>query len=244
MTKYLPPTLLALFVPRPPSKFWPPQNKLVCERKRSQISGVAEYVGLFENPKDTPAKPIIETREQELERKKKAKQEREALKVEQGIALWKPEKNPKATTDPFKTLFVGRLNYETEESQLKLKFERYGKIQKIVMVKDLNGKPRGYAFIEFKHRADMTDAYKKADGTKIDGRRVVVDYERGRTVKTWLPRRFGGGKGHTRDEKKPKDRSRGERNSRSHSRHSHDRSFSYSQSHHRYKSPRSNSRRR
>lgn len=41
-------------------------------------------------------------------------------------------------------------------------------------------------------------AYKKADGTKIDGRRVVVDYERGRTQKKWLPRRLGGGKGDTR----------------------------------------------
>ncbi|CAK5086073.1 unnamed protein product [Meloidogyne enterolobii] len=41
-------------------------------------------------------------------------------------------------------------------------------------------------------------AYKKADGTKIDGRRVVVDYERGRTKKSWLPRRLGGGKGETR----------------------------------------------
>lgn len=33
---------------------------------------------------------------------------------------------------------------------------------------------------------------------KIDGRRVVVDYERGRTQKSWLPRRLGGGKGDTR----------------------------------------------
>ncbi len=33
---------------------------------------------------------------------------------------------------------------------------------------------------------------------KIDGRRVVVDYERGRTQKKWLPRRLGGGKGDTR----------------------------------------------
>ncbi|VDM93061.1 unnamed protein product [Onchocerca ochengi] len=42
------------------------------------------------------------------------------------------------------------------------------------------------------------EAYKKADGMKIDGRRVVVDYERGRTQKSWLPRRLGGGKGDTR----------------------------------------------
>jgi hypothetical protein len=36
-----------------------------------------------------------------------------------------------------------------------------------------------------------TAAYKYADGKKIDGRRVLVDVERGRTVKGWLPRRLG-----------------------------------------------------
>lgn len=34
-------------------------------------------------------------------------------------------------------------------------------------------------------------AYKHADGKKIDGRRVLVDVERARTVKGWLPRRLG-----------------------------------------------------
>jgi U1 small nuclear ribonucleoprotein 70kDa len=41
----------------------------------------------------------------------------------------------------------------------------------------------------------MTSAYKKADGKKIDDRRVQVDVERGRTVKNWRPRRLGGGLG-------------------------------------------------
>lgn len=43
-----------------------------------------------------------------------------------------------------------------------------------------------------------TAAYKNADGKKIDGRRVLVDVERGRTVKGWRPRRLGGGLGATR----------------------------------------------
>ena len=43
-----------------------------------------------------------------------------------------------------------------------------------------------YPFILF-----VTAAYKHADGKKIDGRRIVVDVERGRTVKTWKPRRLG-----------------------------------------------------
>jgi len=37
----------------------------------------------------------------------------------------------------------------------------------------------------------LAAAYKHADGKKIDGRRVLVDVERGRTVKGWRPRRLG-----------------------------------------------------
>lgn len=37
----------------------------------------------------------------------------------------------------------------------------------------------------------VTAAYKHADGKKIDGKRVLVDVERARTVKGWLPRRLG-----------------------------------------------------
>jgi U1 small nuclear ribonucleoprotein 70kDa len=37
--------------------------------------------------------------------------------------------------------------------------------------------------------------HRRPAGKKIDGRRVVVDVERGRTVKGWKPRRLGGGLG-------------------------------------------------
>ena len=50
------------------------------------------------------------------------------------------------------------------------------------------GKPRGYdlsmifaryAFVEFEDERDARTAYKQADGRKIDGKRVMVDVERG-----------------------------------------------------------------
>merc|ERR1712142_1055199 len=85
------------------------------------------------------------------------------------------------------------------ESKLRREFEQYGPVKRIRMVNDANnGKPRGYAFIEYEHERDMHTAYKHADGKKIDGRRVLVDVERARTVKGWLPRRLGGGLGGTR----------------------------------------------
>uniref|UniRef100_A0A914I3I4 U1 small nuclear ribonucleoprotein 70 kDa n=1 Tax=Globodera rostochiensis TaxID=31243 RepID=A0A914I3I4_GLORO len=219
MTQFLPDNLLALFAPRPPIQYKPPADDLFINRKHMDIGGIAEFVHGFEDPKDIPPKPQIETREEKRGRKRKEKEELMAYKIEQGIATWTPADNPKATLDPYKTLFIGRINYETSESKIRREFEKYGKISKIVMVHDKNSKPRGYAFIEFAHKSEMSasagsnerglldrttqrdtlnPAYKKADGTKIDGRRVVVDYERGRTQKKWLPRRLGGGKGDTR----------------------------------------------
>jgi len=198
MTSFLPDNLVALFAPRPSIPFKPPPDELFVNRKRLPMTGISQYIRGFEDPRDTPPKPRIETREEKRERRRKEKQELLAYKIEQGIALWTPADNPKSTPDPYKTLFVSRINYETSESKLRREFEKFGKIVKLQMVHDKNHKPRGYAFIEFSHKSEMSAAYKKADGMKIDGRRVVVDYERGRTQKTWLPRRLGGGKGETR----------------------------------------------
>jgi len=70
------------------------------------------------------------------------------------------------------------------------------------MVKDkITGKPRGYAFIEFENEQDLKVAYKASENLRIDGRLVVVDVERGRTVTGWKPRRLAGGLGYTRSEK-------------------------------------------
>lgn len=44
----------------------------------------------------------------------------------------------------------------------------------------------------------MKTAFKYSEGKKIEGRKVVVDYERGRTVLKFRPRRLGGGLGELR----------------------------------------------
>jgi len=72
------------------------------------------------------------------------------------------------------------LNYKTTDNQLKREFEQFGIIKSVVLVRDREGKSRGYAFIEFDKETDMIVAYKRADGKKIDDRRIVVDVERGR----------------------------------------------------------------
>lgn len=87
MTQFLPPNLLALFAPREPIPFLTPPCKLNHEKKTQGYSGVAQYLNLFEDPKDTPPPLKIETREEREERKLREKQEKAAYIREQGIAL-------------------------------------------------------------------------------------------------------------------------------------------------------------
>ncbi|KAF0314605.1 U1 small nuclear ribonucleoprotein [Amphibalanus amphitrite] len=199
MTQFLPPNLLALFAPRDPIQYLPPVDKLPHEKKTTGYSGLGGFLNEFEDPDDTPPPTRVETRDERRDRKRREKQEQVAYRLEQDIALWDPTSLPNGTMDPFKTLFVARINYDTSESKLRREFEVHGPIKKIVLVHNSqSGKPRGYAFIEYEHERDMHSAYKHADGKKMDGRRVLVDVERARTVKGWLPRRLGGGLGGTR----------------------------------------------
>ncbi len=95
-----------------------------------------------------------------LERKRREKEEQVTYKLEQEIALWDPNSNGEATTDPFRTLFVSRINFYTSESKLRREFESYGPIKQIKMITDQKtGKPRGYCFIEFEHEKDMHCKY-------------------------------------------------------------------------------------
>ncbi|XP_029440922.1 U1 small nuclear ribonucleoprotein 70 kDa [Rhinatrema bivittatum] len=200
MTQFLPPNLLALFAPRDPIPYLPPLEKLPHEKHHNQpYCGIAPYIREFEDPRDAPPPTRAETREERMERKRREKIERRQNDVENELKIWDPHNDPNAQGDAFKTLFVARVNYDTTESKLRREFEVYGPIKRIhIVYNKRSGKPRGYAFIEYEHERDMHSAYKHADGKKIDGRRVLVDVERGRTVKGWRPRRLGGGLGGTR----------------------------------------------
>ena len=128
----------------------------------------------FEDPKDTPPPTRVETREERLERRRREKAEQVAYNLEREIALWDPHQVKHATEDPFRTLFVARIvsrtfnsprsfsylsfpqNYDTSEAKLRREFEAHGPIKKIIMTHNTeDGKPRGYAFIEYEHERDM-----------------------------------------------------------------------------------------
>ncbi|KAJ1938946.1 hypothetical protein FBU59_004283, partial [Linderina macrospora] len=195
MTSRLPPDLLQLFTPRPQLKHLEPLDRAPDDQPRPQITGLAAYVS------ELQAAPKFEYVETPQERKQRRKKER-AVQARETIAResirWNPHLNVHATDDPYKTIIVARLNYDTTEDDLRKEFEVYGEIVSVRMVNDTDGNFRGYAFIEYKHEADMREAFNAADGMRILGRRIAVDVERGRTVKGWAPRRFAGGLGGMR----------------------------------------------
>lgn len=191
---YLPPALVALFAPRPAPSFKPPLPK----KPMPKLDGIAQYINEFNSQNEWPETPVVETLEMKREKLKTEKMENHKKILDQRTSSWHPHDNPKATQDPLKTLFVARLSYELNEDDLRDEFSRYGTIKDVKLVRDLNGKSRGYAFIEFKESRDFKNAFQRADGKRIKGRRILVDVERGRTVPSWKPRKLGGGLGKTR----------------------------------------------
>ena len=197
MAHYLPPTLMTYFQPRPPLDYVPPLDS--DRTPLPAITGVAGYLPLLSAYEaSTPIPPPQQTKEQRKAQQRATAVRRHSRQLLARRKQWNPRTNPAATKDAYRTLFVGRLDYRLTGEDLQKEFEYYGPIVQSVVVRDRAGGSRGYGFVEFVSAADMTTAYKDADGRKLGGRRVVVDVERGRTVKGWTPRRMGGGLGATR----------------------------------------------
>uniref|UniRef100_H2Y7P7 U11/U12 small nuclear ribonucleoprotein 35 kDa protein n=1 Tax=Ciona savignyi TaxID=51511 RepID=H2Y7P7_CIOSA len=109
-------------------------------------------------------------------------------------ANYKPNKGVRGSAR--RTLFVGRLNYDTTSQVLKQVFSEYGEVENVALIRDVvTGYSRGYAFIEYRSSHSVKFAYHEANNIKIDGKNILVDYEHERRMKGWVPRRLGGGFG-------------------------------------------------
>lgn len=197
----LPPYLQMLFSARGRLPFVPSQPK-PSYRKYDSI--LDPKFGLMEKlEKSVPGEPVIIVSKQAA--KKEAwfdKLEEHKLLLKEQYAAWDPYAQEGVTEDPKKTLIVGRLSYKTTEESLKEAFRSYGSIKTVKIIKDKEGKSRGYGFIEFKSRSEFKSAYKQADRMRIDGVQVMVDAEMARMKPGWRPRRLGGGRGDTRRSKR------------------------------------------
>jgi transformer-2 protein len=69
------------------------------------------------------------------------------------------------------------MHVRTSESEIREVFDRFGKIEEIIMVKDSKTRGfRGYCFIYYKHEREATAALNECNGMELKERIIRVDY--------------------------------------------------------------------
>lgn len=165
MTAQLPPNLLALFAARPALRYMPPSDHAPEDRKTQPISGVAQYLPQLKE-EFGDYKPT----ESWLEKKDRKKLEKEAnqqwLMGEGFRQLYNPKEDKNIRGDPYRTLFISRLPYDTDTKDLEREFGRFGPIERVRVPLNSGesnpkkkGQPRGYAFVVFERERDMKGNY-------------------------------------------------------------------------------------
>lgn len=94
-----------------------------------------------------------------------------------------------------KNLFVGNMNFQTTESDLRALFEPFGQITRVHVAKDREtGRARGFAFVEMANDDEAAKAVAGLDGKEVDGRNLKVNEARPKTEGRG-PRSSGSGGG-------------------------------------------------
>src|SRR3979411_187915 len=94
-----------------------------------------------------------------------------------------------------KSLFVGNMNFQTTESELRELFAPFGQVTRIHMAMDREtGRARGFAFVEMPNDAEASVAMTALDGKEVGGRNLKVNEERhkGEGGPPRGPKSFGG----------------------------------------------------
>jgi cold-inducible RNA-binding protein len=89
-----------------------------------------------------------------------------------------------------KSLFVGNMNFQTTESDLRALFEPFGEITRVQVMTDRDtGRSRGFGFVEMADDEAAAQAIAALNGKELDGRALNINEARPR------PERGSGGGG-------------------------------------------------
>lgn len=89
-----------------------------------------------------------------------------------------------------KNIFVGNLNFNTSEEELRQMFEVHGQVDRVSIMTDRDtGRSRGFGFVEMANSEEGDKAIAALNGSQIGGRTLNVNEARPK------PERSGGG-GH------------------------------------------------
>lgn len=78
-------------------------------------------------------------------------------------------------------LFVGNLPYDVTEAEVRMHFAAVGPLSFLALPMDrTTGKPRGFAFVEFRDQADAEEALRRFNNQEFKGRPLAVHEARAR----------------------------------------------------------------
>ena len=78
-------------------------------------------------------------------------------------------------------LFIGNLPYDVTEAELRAHFAAVGPLASLALPTDREtGRPRGFAFVEFRERADAEEAIHHLNNQAFKGRQLAVNEARAR----------------------------------------------------------------
>lgn len=73
-------------------------------------------------------------------------------------------------------IYVGNLNYDTTEDELKQAFEQYGQVESVKIISDrYTGRSKGFGFIEMPVDDEARAAIEGLDGSDLGGRNLKVN---------------------------------------------------------------------
>ena len=96
-----------------------------------------------------------------------------------------------------KNIFVGNLNFNTGEDDLRQLFEQYGQVDRVSIMTDRDtGRSRGFGFVEMTNAEDGEKAIAALNGSQLGGRTLNVNEARPKAERAGGG---GGGGGRGRD---------------------------------------------
>ncbi|HEY6352235.1 MAG TPA: RNA-binding protein [Candidatus Angelobacter sp.] len=84
-----------------------------------------------------------------------------------------------------KNIYVGNLDYNVSEQDLRTTFEAYGQVDNVTIMRDRDtGQPRGFAFVEMANDEEAQKAITGTNGTQLGARNINVNEARPKTERS------------------------------------------------------------
>lgn len=72
-------------------------------------------------------------------------------------------------------IFVAKLNFDTQESDLRYAFEEFGEVESVKIIQDkFTGRSKGFGFVEMPNDEEAKEAISQLNDSDLDGRTIVA----------------------------------------------------------------------